>query len=336
MPQSPGRRRFDGHDVARRPRWSRRATAGGRRRRAEDPARSKAARRLAEHGRHARAGALRRLGALRRPAGAGSQGGAAHAAQLGRLRGRRLAARNARCRDRRARAVLGPAAGVGARPPRAHGHPARLADERHQLARLRLRRHASQDRDSSGGAGRLGASWRWRSSARCRARLSQRDGARRRGGVPHRQRGVSRPLRSRLAHHRYGRRVRRGGGQRQAAGPDRTADGLGARPRRDAAGRPARDVRLDDQELPSRARGAERPDRGAPGRRATSPAPRSGIEGKSGWANVLSTSPRLRRDHRASSARATRSRSTPTSRSPAASSSIPPSTPASSCATSTS
>ena len=46
-------------------------------------------------------------------------------------------------------------------------------------------------------------------------RIPQRDGARRRGGVPDRQRGVSRPLRSRLAHHRHRRRVRRRGGVRQ-------------------------------------------------------------------------------------------------------------------------
>ena len=43
----------------------------------------------------------------------------AHAPELGRLRRRRLAARDAGCRDRRARAVLRSAAGFGARPPRA-------------------------------------------------------------------------------------------------------------------------------------------------------------------------------------------------------------------------
>ncbi len=45
---------------------------------------------------------------------------------------------------------------------------------------------------------------------------------------------LSRPLRSRLAHHRHGRRVRRRGGGRQAARARRAADDLGARhsPRR--------------------------------------------------------------------------------------------------------
>ena len=46
---------------------------------------------------------------------------------------------------------------------------------------------------------------------------------------------------------------------------------------------------IDDQELPSRARRAERPDRGAPGLAQFHQHARSGIEGKSGWANVLST-----------------------------------------------
>ena len=46
--------------------------------------------------------------------------------------------------------------------------------------------------------------------------VPQRDGGRYRGRMPHRQRRLSRPLRPRLAHHRHGRRVRGGGGLRQA------------------------------------------------------------------------------------------------------------------------
>jgi hypothetical protein len=46
-------------------------------------------------------------------------------------------------------------------------------------------------------------------------------------------------------------------------GPERAADGLGAGPGRLAAGRPARIVRLDEQELQSRTRGQQRPVRGA-------------------------------------------------------------------------
>ena len=50
---------------------------------------------------------------------------------------------------------------------------------------------------------------------------------------------------------------------------------MGARAGRHAAGRLARDVRVDDEGLPSGPRGAERSE--------------VGLEGKSGWANVLST-----------------------------------------------
>ena len=202
---------------------------------------------------------------LRRPARAGPEGSAADAAQLDGLRGRRIAARDARRGDRRAGALLGPAAGLGARPPRADGRAARGADERHQLARLRLRRHASQDRHPSGRPGGVGAAGAGGAPPAVGHRVPQRDGARHRGRMPHRQRGLSRPLRPRLAHHRHRRRVRRGGGLRQGARAHRAADGLGAGAGGHPAGRPARDVRIDDQELPSRPRRAERPDRGAPG-----------------------------------------------------------------------
>ncbi len=51
----------------------------------------------------------------------------------------------------------GPPQAIGARPARADGRAARGADERHQLARLRFRRHASQDRHPSGRPGGVGA-----------------------------------------------------------------------------------------------------------------------------------------------------------------------------------
>ena len=65
-------------------------------------------------------------------------------------------------------------------------------------------------------------------------------------------------------------------------GPDRAADGLGAWSRRDAAGRPARDVRHDDEELPSRPCGAEWADRGAARVARTSPAPMSRSRARAG------------------------------------------------------
>ena len=102
-----------------------------------------------------------------------------------------------------------------------------------------------------------------------------RAGAGRRGRVPHRQRRLSRALRHRLAHHRNRGRIRLRGGRRQTAGTVRAADGVGAGPRRHAAGGTARDVRHHDQELSPGPRRAERPDRGAAGARATSPAPTS-------------------------------------------------------------
>ena len=104
-----------------------------------------------------------------------------------------------------------------------------------------------------------------RRCTRSRARLPQRPGARRRDRVPDRQRRLSEPLRCRLAHHRHGRRVRRGRGVRQADGAERAADGLGARPRGLAAGGPARILRLDEQELQPGPCGRERPVRGDPG-----------------------------------------------------------------------
>ena len=75
-------------------------------------------------------------------------------------------------RDCRARAVFRPAAGVGPRPPGTARHPSRLADERHQLARVRLRRHAPQDGHPSRRARSRRRCSRWPNIARCRARLS--------------------------------------------------------------------------------------------------------------------------------------------------------------------
>ena len=69
----------------------------------------------------------------------------------------------------------------------------------------------------------------------------------------------------------------------------RDADGLGAWHRRDAVLRPARDVRHDVQELPSRPRRAERRDGRVPRRGRIRQSPLRGIEAPRGFANVLST-----------------------------------------------
>ncbi len=88
-----------------------------------------------------------------------------------------------------------------------------------------------------------------------------------RSRVAHRQRRVSGALRCRLAHHRNGRSVRRGRGDRKADRPVDAADDLGDRPGRDAGRRTARDVRVDGEGLPSRTFGAERLRSGAAGAR---------------------------------------------------------------------
>ena len=126
-----------------------------------------------------------------------------------------------------------------------------------------------------------------RAAAGRRARPHCGAGGRRRDRVPDRQGGVAVALRDRLAHHRHDGRVRQRCRERPAARPRRTADGLGARPRRGPADRPPGDVRLDDQELPSRQGGAERPHRSAV-REHGYTASEHALEAKRGWLTMLS------------------------------------------------
>ena len=186
--------------------------------------------------------------------------------QLGRVRRRRRAARDARHRRPRAAAVLRSAAGQPARTPRADGRAARGADERHQLARPRLRRHAPEDRHPSGRA-------RWRPAILALAETRPVSGREFLHALV-----LGAEVECRIGNAVYPAHYDRGwhitgttGVFGAAAAAGRllglvgAADALGARPRRDAAGRPARDVRHDDQELSSRAGRAERPDGGAAG-----------------------------------------------------------------------
>ncbi len=180
------------------------------------------------------------------------------AGQLHGLRGGRRPRRGGGRRDARVPAVLGRAHGQRARSRRAARPAPRVADERHQFARLRLRRHHAEELLSPDVADRVGALRLRQRQPGARPRLHGGVHLRLRSVVPHRQLRLSDPLRPRLAHHRHRRRVRRGGGHRQADAAHRAADDLGARPRRHAGGRRARDVRVDGQGVPSRARGAER------------------------------------------------------------------------------
>ena len=156
-------------------------------------------------GRDTHARRLRRARETGRPARAGPRRGLPDAAQLGRLRRRRIAARDARHRGARARRVL------RARLRRACSDDASAWTsctrryERHELARPGLRRHAPEDRHSPRRAGRAGDSRAGGDAAGLGPRLPARARARRRGGVPHRQRGLPRALRSRLAHHGHDR-----------------------------------------------------------------------------------------------------------------------------------
>ena len=213
---------------------------------------------------------------LCRHPGGRQEGSAAHAAQLDRLRRGRLPPRDAGCRHRRAGAVLRPAAGVGARPARADGHAARGADERHQLARLRLRRHAPEDGDPSGGAGRLGAAGAGRTPPACRAPISSTP------WCSASRWSAASATRCIPPHYDRGWHITGTAGVFGAAAACGKALGLSEQQMVWALGLAATQpvglremFGIDDQELPSRPRRAERPDRGAPGRRATSPAPRS-------------------------------------------------------------
>ena len=95
--------------------------------------------------------------------------------------------------------------------------------------------------------------------------VDRRAGPRHRRRLPRRQHDLSRSLRPRLAHHRLHRHARRRGRLRAPAAARRRAHDDGARHRRVAAGRRPRAVRLDDQAVPSRRRGARRTDVGAAG-----------------------------------------------------------------------
>ena len=94
-------------------------------------------------------------------------------------------------------------------PRRARRYHAGRADERHHVAHLRFRRYAPEDGDPSERSGRVGDP-RARGASAGRGRsVPARVHPRRRSRVPHRQFGLSRALRRRLAHHRNRRRVRR-------------------------------------------------------------------------------------------------------------------------------
>ncbi len=112
---------------------------------------------------------------------------------------------------------------------------------------------------------------------------------------------------------------------------DAAQDGDGARHRRVAADRRARAVRLDDQAVPSGGAARAGLTSALMARHGYTASTRA-LEAPRGLLQTYSTQVRLERDHRTSSASASRFRSTPTSRSPAASSSIRASTAASSCA----
>ena len=123
------------------------------------------------------------------------------------------------------------------RPAREVRSAACRAAERHQLARARVRRHPAEELHSSERPGRLGVVRVREREPRDRRRLRARVHPRLRSRVAHRQCRVSGALRRRLAHHVHDGRVRRGGGDRQAARALGAADGLGIRPRRDAGRR---------------------------------------------------------------------------------------------------
>ena len=160
------------------------------------------------------------------------------AGQLHGLRARRQRRSGGRHRDPRARAVFRQADGGDPRTRRAARPAARLADERHQLARGRLRRHDAEELHPPDVAGGVGA-----------VRVRERQPGDAAATSSTRSSSASRPSRASAtpsipAHYDVGwhitgtrRRVRRRRGDRQAARPDRAADGLGARPGGDAGRR---------------------------------------------------------------------------------------------------
>ena len=189
--------------------------------------------------------------ALRRYSRRREARGGARARELGRLRDRQFAPRDGGKRAGGNRGVFWSAAGRHPRPPRTSRHPARGADQRHQLARARFRRHARTRRapERAGSACDTGAC-RAPPYQRRRFRACVRAGGRSR--MPRRALSVPRALRPRLAYHRHRGRIRRGGGGRQTPETERAANGVGARHRGHAIRGTARNVRLDVQEFPSR------------------------------------------------------------------------------------
>ena len=186
------------------------------------------------------------------------------------------------------------------------------------LAPLRLRRHPPEDDHPPRGPGRLGALRAGGSHGSLGPAGDRRAGARHRRLVPARQRDVPGSLRPGLAHHRLDGDARGGRRLRAPAGPGRGEDRHGARHRRLAAGGHARAVRHDDQALPPGRRGARgtafraarearlHRERARPSRRRaatcrSSPPSATGTRPPTSWAG------------------ASRSPSTPTSPSPAAS-----------------
>ena len=178
---------------------------------------------------------IHRQSPLRRYPGKSAARGGALVPELGRLRGRRLAPRDGGERARRALRVLRAARGHRARPRRPARHHARGAHERHHVAHLRLRRHASEDRHPS----RAGRSPPPSSRSRRRKPVKGDDFLHafilgveaecRIGNAVY-------PSHYDVGWHITGhdRRVRRGRGRGQAARAERAADGVGARHRRDA------------------------------------------------------------------------------------------------------
>ena len=244
--------------------------------------------------------------------------GAPHLPELGRLRRRRVAPRGGRSRARGRAGARAGAAGVAPGSQRARRRRERRARQRHRVAHLRLRRHAPRHDHPSGRSRRVGGAGAGRAPRRLgpAADRCARDRHRRR--VPRRQRDLSRPLRPRVAHHRLDRNARRRRGLRAPPRSRRAAHDHGARHRRVAADRRPRAVRLDDEAVSRRRRGARGSHLGADG--ATwlyrlGPRARSAARPHADVSRPSATG----RRSRTSSARASRSRSTRTSRSPAAS-----------------
>ena len=205
---------------------------------------------------HAHPRGVRREASVREVSRGGRARSAPHVPELAGLRDRRGTASDACFRPRCDAGAGTFAAGHGTRTERAGRHRQRRAPQRHLVAHVRLRRHASQDHHPSRGAGCFGSARARRAHRVDRPRADRRADSRHRRRVPRRQHGLSRALRSRLAHHRIDRHARRRGGVRALVVARRRQDDDGARDRGIAARGRARTVRLDEQAVPSRGRGA--------------------------------------------------------------------------------